>query len=94
MLTLPSLIFLTRDRTGLIRRAGAVLDTRLTLRRYVDLNGCDKDLLAIARRLSEELTALRGRITVDPDNCSSKFTPIGELAGLMSTADDLLVVAS
>ena len=90
VLALPSLIFLTRldVRTGLIWCAGAVLYSRLASR-YVYLDGCDKDLLAVARRLPKELATLSSAIYSD-----AKFTPIGELARLVSTTYNLLVVTS
>ena len=90
VLALPSLIFLTRLDvwTGLIWCTCAVLNSRLASR-YVHLDGCDKDLLAIARRLPKELATLRRAIYSD-----AKFTPIGELARLVSTTYNLLVVTS
>ena len=90
VLALPSLIFLTRldVRTGLIWCAGAVLYSRLASW-YVYLDGCDKDLLAVARRLPKELATLSSAIYSD-----AKFTPIGELARLVSTTYNLLVVTS
>lgn len=90
VLALPSLIFLTRLDvwTGLIWCACAVLNSRLASR-YVHLDGCDKDLLAIARRLPKELATLRRAIYSD-----AKFTPIGKLARLVSTTYNLLVVTS